>query len=375
MSRLNECLHGIRVLDLSRYLPGPLATLLLADLGADVLKIEPPGGDEMITLGPRGAGGEPVFYDAVNGGKRVRRMDLKDPGAREEFIALVRQADVLIESSRPGAMERLHLGFDRLVIANPRLIYCGLSGYGGNSPLAQAAGHDANYLALAGVLHRNGVPPSYFDPPVADTTGSLFAALAILGALRARDRDGRGCRLDIGLADVAAPLQTFQVADYGARGYDPASDETYLNGGAACYRIYPTADGRYVALAAIEPKFWARFCAAANRPGWVARQAEPLPQHALIEDVKSFFGALSLAQCLAHFDGVDCCLTPVLTLGEAIQSDHCLSRRLVVRGSGGELQALFPAWMDGAPPSPRARVSTTTDGFRDRPIEAQSKPR
>lgn len=191
--------------------------------------------------------------------------------------------------------------------------------------------------------------------------------------MRARDRDGQGCRLDIGLADVAAPLQAFQVADYGAGGHDPAPNETYLNGGSACYRVYPTADARYVALAAIEPKFWTRFCAAANRPEWIVRQAEPLPQHALIEDVKSFFGALSLARCRAQFDGVDCCLTPVLTLGEAIESDHCQSRRLVARGPGGDLQALFPAWMDGEPTSPRARVSVTTDGFRDTPVEAQSK--
>jgi alpha-methylacyl-CoA racemase len=373
MSRLNECLRGIRVLDLSRYLPGPLATLLLADLGAEVLKIEPPNGDEMTSLGPCGTDGEPLFYNAINGGKHVRRMDLKDARVREDFFVLVQHADVLIESSRPGAMERLGLGVDVLIAVNPRLVHCSLSGYGSNSPLAQAAGHDANYLALAGVLRRNGAPiPSYFDPPLADTSGAMLTAIAILGALRARDRDGRGCRLDIGLADAAMPLQAFQIADFGARGYDPAPGETYLNGGAAYYHVYATSDERHVALAAVEPKFWARFCVAAERQEWMARQVEPLPQHALTRDLGSYFGALSLAQCLARFDADNCCLTPVLTLAEALESDHCHSRRLVVKGPGGDLQALFPAWMDGEPPVPRAMVAPTTGGFRDVPDDDQS---
>ena len=354
MSALNSWLAGVRVIDLSQYLPGPLATLFLADFGAEVLKIEPPRGDEMRNLGPRDSAGRPLFYESVNGGKSVRRMDLKDPQVRETFLQLVDTADVLLETFRPGVMARLGLGYATLAARNPRLVYCSLSGYGVGGPFEQAAGHDANYLAQAGILDRNGdEAPVYFDPPVADTTGSLFAVIAILGALRGRDRTGRGCEIDIGLADVAQPLQIFQVADYGARGHSPSRNETYLNGGAAYYRIFATGDGRHVALGAIEDKFWQRFCEAAGQPEWVTRAKEPLPQHGLIRDLAAYFEALTLAECEARFAAADCCLTPILTAGEALESEHVRHRGLVRRGPAGDLQALFPARVDGESPATR----------------------
>jgi alpha-methylacyl-CoA racemase len=371
VSVLNTWLDGVRVLDLSQYLPGPLATLLLADFGADVLKIEPPRGDEMRNLGPRDDGGRAIFYKSVNAGKTIRRMDLKQQESREEFLQLVESADILLESFRPGVMARLGLDYATLAARNPRLVYCSLSGYGCGGPLEQAAGHDANYLAQAGVLYRNGnEAPVYFDPPVADTTGSLFAVIAILGALRGRDRAGRGCAIDIGLADVAVPLQIFQVADYGARGYSPSRNETYLNGGAACYRIYATSDDRHVALGAIEEKFWRRFCEMADHPGWIARAIEPMPQQELITDVATFFEGLTLADCVARFAATDCCLTPVLTVGEALESEHCRSRGLVQRGNAGDLQPLFPARINGDPPATRPPARETSGGFDDERLRA-----
>ena len=367
MSALNAWLEGTRVLDLSQYLPGPLATLLLADFGADVLKVEPPRGDDMRNLGARDNAGRAIFYESVNAGKSVRRMDLKQPEARAEFLQLVDAADVLLESFRPGVMTRLGLDYATVSARNPRLVYCSLSGYGWGGPLEQAAGHDANYLAQAGVLHRNGnAAPVYFDPPVADTTGSLFAVIAILGALRGRDRTGRGCAIDIGLADVPLPLQAFQVADYGARGYSPSRNETYLNGGAACYRVYATRDGRHVVLGAIEEKFWRRFCERADRPDWIARHAEPMPQANLIADVATFFAGLTVAECVARFSEADCCFTPVLTVGEAMESPHIRSRGLVRRNDAGDLQALFPARVDGAAPASRPPARTTDGGFDER---------
>ena len=354
MSALNSWLAGVRVLDLSSYLPGPLATLFLADFGADVVKIEPPRGDEMRNLGPRDSAGRPLFYESVNGGKTIRRMDLKDAQVRDEFLKLVDTADVLLETFRPGVMARLGLDYPTLSARNARLVYCTLSGYGIGGPLEQAAGHDANYLAQAGILHRNGnEAPVYFDPPIADTTGSLYAVIAILGALRGRDRTGRGCMIDIGLADVAQPLQMFQVADYGARGYSPERHETYLNGGAAYYRIYATRDQRHVALGAIEPKFWKSFCEAASRSEWIARQSEPLPQHALTRDLAAFFASLTLDECVARFASADCCLDPVRTLTEALESAHVRARGLVRRDASSNLQALFPARVDGEPPATR----------------------
>ena len=354
MSAMNRWLDGVRVLDLSQYLPGPLATLFLADFGAEVLKIEPPRGDDMQKLGPRDSAGRPIFYEAVNGGKTVQRMDLKDPQARAAFMQLVDTADVLLETFRPGVMARLGLDYAVLSARNPALVYCSLNGYGVGGPMEQAAGHDANYLALAGVLDRNGNDgPMYFDPPIADTTGSLYAVVAILGALRGRDRSGRGCAIDIGLADVIHPLQTFAVADYGARGSSPSRNETYLNGGAAYYRIYATRDGRFVVLGAVEEKFWQRFCEASGRAEWIPRHAEALPQHALIGDLDSHFATLTLAECEARYGRADCCVTPVLTVGEGLDSAHCKARGLVRRSEGGQLQALFPAYVDGVPPASR----------------------
>ncbi|MBV9117313.1 MAG: CoA transferase [Acetobacteraceae bacterium] len=346
--------RGVRVLDLSAFLPGPLASLLLADMGAEVRKVEPPAGDAMTQLGPRDAEGRPLFYEALNAGKSVRRMDLKQKAAREEFLRLVAAFDVLIEGFRPGVMERLGLGYPVLREVNPGLIYCSLSGYGATSPMARQAGHDANYLAAAGVLHRNGTDaPVFYDPPLSDLTGSLFGVIAILGALRAREADGQGCAIDIGLADVAMPLQLFQVAAYGAIGAVPQRRQTYLNGGAAYYQVYATADGRHVALGAAEPKFWRAFCAAAGRPDWIGREAEPLPQTALITDVAALVGTLALAECESRFADPDCCVSPVLDLGEAVASPHHRARGLVSRAPGGALQALFPALVDGVSPPHR----------------------
>ncbi len=364
MSRLNKWLAGVRVLDLSRYRPGPFATMLLADMGADVLKIEGPDGDDMQHLGPRDARGNPIFYPSLNGGKKVRRMDLKNVAVRAEFLKLAESADILLETFRPGVMARLGVGYDTLAKVNPRLVYCALSGYGANGPLAQVAGHDANYLALTGILARNGRGTgAYFDPPIADDVGGLFAVIAIQGALRDRDRTGRGCEIDIGLADAVWPLQSFQVADYGERGYSPGPEETYLNDGAAYYRAYRTRDGCLVALGAAGGPFWKRFCTAAGRSEWVDREADPMPQRALIAEVEAFFAGLDLAECITRFEPADCCFTPVVGLGEAIESDHTRARGLVRRAPSGQFQALFPARVDGEVPASRAPMRDTAGGF------------
>jgi crotonobetainyl-CoA:carnitine CoA-transferase CaiB-like acyl-CoA transferase len=328
MSRLNQFLQGTRVLDLSRHLPGPLATLFLADMGAEVLKVEPPAGDELRDMGPRDAE-RPVYFEAVNAGKSTRRLDLKHPDARREFLELVATADVLIESFRPGVMARLGLAYDRLHARNPQLIYCSLNGFGVTGPLAEAAAHDINYLALAGALFHNdegGTP--FFDPPVADCAGALFAALAIVGALHARARDGNGCHIDLALADAVMPLQVCHIAALAATGVVPRPAEGLLNGGAACYQVYETADDRRISLGALEPKFWRAFCAAAGRPQWEAQHRAPLPQTRLIGEVAAMFRGLTLKQCEERFADADCCWAPVLDLAEAVQSPHVRARGL-----------------------------------------------
>lgn len=363
MSRLNTFLSGVRVLDLSQYIPGPMASLILADMGADVLKIEPPQGDEMRHLGPRDASGAPVFYGALNAGKTVRRMNLKDPETRAEFLDMVRDYDVLIEGFRPGVMKRLGIGYDVVGTINPRLVYCSISGYGARSSEIAKAAHDGNYLATSGVLDRNGRDgPDFFDPPLSDVAGSLYAGLAILAALHGRDRSGRGCEIDLGLADVVMPLQLMQVADWGANGHVPKRRSTYLNGGAAYYQIYRTGDGRDVMLGAVEPKFWRNFCTAAGRSDWIARQGETLPQARLIADLAAYFEARTFDDSLALFADVDCCFSPVLDLGEALTSQQTRSRGLVRPGERpGDLQALFPAYVDGERPQTRSRLRSAAD--------------
>lgn len=365
-SAFGSFLAGVRILDLSQYIPGPMATLFLADMGAEVLKIEPPRGDEMRALGPRDAAGRPVFYRAMNAGKTVRRMDLKNPSERAEFLDLVRGADVVVEGFRPGVMARLEIDYERLRAVNPAVVLCSISGYGTGSPYAAVAGHDANYLAQMGMLHRNGRDePMYFDPPVSDVAGSLFAGMAILGALHGRTRTGTGCHIETALADTVMPLQMMQVAEYGANRTVPRSGDTYLNGGAAYYQVYRTADGRHAVLGAVEPKFWAAFCAAAGRPDWIARQAEPIPQRALREDVAAFFASMTLAEAEERFRGVDCCLSAVRDLGEALDDPAVTARGLVCRDGEGALQALFPVVTDGVPPDPRPALRETEAGPAD----------
>lgn len=357
VSRLNGFLAGVTVLDLSHYLPGPLASLMLADMGATVIKIEPPGGDAMRLLGPRGPNDEPVYYQAINAGKESRILDLKDAADHAVFLDLVGDADILIEGFRPGVMARLGLDDARLADRNPRLIRCSISGYGADSPLAQVAGHDGNYLAAAGTLHRNG--PDLFDPPVADCAGGLFAALAILGALQGRARDGQGCHIDLALADSIMPLQLFAIAGLDATGRIPAPRDNYLNGGAAYYRTYVLADGSRAVLGAVEAKFWRTFCDSAGHPEWLDRQAEPMPQDDLEAAVQDMFGALDARDCAERFADPDCCVSVALDLEQALISEHVRDRGLVRRAPGGALQALFPAIVDGERPGTRPPLQGT----------------
>ncbi|WP_298174262.1 CoA transferase [Novosphingobium sp.] len=347
-------LSGVKVLDLSQYISGPVTSQILADMGAEVIKIEPPAGDGMRDLGPRDADGEPVFYASLNAGKSLRRLDLKSADGRSAMEGLLVDADVLIEGFRPGVMARLGFGYAALAARNPALIYCSISGYGTDGPLANAAGHDGNYLAESGILDRNGRDaPVFFDPPIADMAGALYAAIAILGALNARQRTGEGAHIELGLADTLMPLQSMQVAEWGANGTVPKRGSTYLNGAAAYYNLYRTADGRHVMLGPVEPRFWQNFCAAAERPDWVERQNDSLPQTGLIAEITAFFAGRNLAEIAAQFADADCCLSPVLDLSEALSSEQVRARGLV-QCADGALQTLFPATFNGQRPALRA---------------------
>lgn len=347
-------LSGIKILDLSHYISGPFASLMLHDMGARVIKIEPPRGDEMRNLGPRDPRGDPVFYGALNAGKSLLHLDLKTASGRARMHELIEDADVLIEGFRPGVMTRLGLDYPSLRALHPALIYCSISGYGVSGPLSPVAGHDGNYLATSGILDRNGAEkPVFFDPPVADMAGALFAAIAILGALNGRNRTGQGTHIELGLADTLMPLQLMQIAEWGANATIPERRSTYLNGAAAWYQVYPTADARHVMLGAVETKFWRNFCVAAGREDWIVRYDDAFPQTALVAELSGFFAQHTAEQIAARFADVECCLSPVLDLEEALTSPQVLARGLVRSAEDG-LQALFPATFDGASVAPRA---------------------
>lgn len=364
-SRLHQFIRGIRVLDLSRHLPGPLATLMLADMGADVLKIESPAGDEMRSLGPVDAQGRAVLFEAVNAGKRVCTIDLKTQEGREALLTLADTADVLVESFRPGVMDRLGVGHQVLRRRNPRLICCALTGYGQDGPLRDMAGHDVNYLSRAGVLFANGNAdaPSMVFPPIADCTASMYAANTILGALLGRAADGQGCTIDIALADVVTPFQVFALAEMGLTGKSPTRQGEWLNGGWACYQIYETADGRHISVGAIEAKFWRSFCDASGRPDWVARQAASTPQTDLTAEVAALVRTLTLAECMVLYEPADCCVTAVLDLASAVDSPYVQTRGLVMAHPQLPIfQASYPAIVDGKRPAIRPPLASESAG-------------
>jgi crotonobetainyl-CoA:carnitine CoA-transferase CaiB-like acyl-CoA transferase len=268
-------LAGVQVLDLSRLLPGPYATLVLADLGADVVKVEDPAGGDYARWMPPLAGRQSGFFHALNRNKRSLALDLRRPEGAAALRRLARRADVLVESFRPGVMDRLGIGYEPLSAENPRLVLCSISGYGQTGPYRLRAGHDIDYAALAGVLGLNGPPaaPAPLGVQVADVAGGSWPAVAgILAALLRRGVTGRGAHVDVAMAEGALALLALQQGAADARGSPLRRGAEMLNGAAACYGVYRTRDGRFVALGALEPRFFQAFCHAAGRPELADRQ-------------------------------------------------------------------------------------------------------
>ncbi len=365
MVMLRDFLAGVRVLDLSQFLPGPFATQLLADLGASVLKIEPPAGDplrrmDMMSGRPPVAGTRTPYYDAINAGKCVLALDLKSRAGKDAFARLLARADVLLESYRPGVLDRLGFGRDRLAALNPALVHCALSGYGQSGPNRLRSGHDVNYIASSGAYAASGPAdkPAMAWPPAADYASALQAALTITGALACRARTGNGAFLDVSLAESMLAWQAWGLTA-AAAGRPPTRDGNLLNGGAACYQIYETADHRFVSLGALEAHFWRNFCDALDHPEWTARQMEPMPQTALIVEVASVIRAKPLAHWEAALKNVDCCYHAVLDYAEAARDPHARARGLIREtGTDGRTwtEVLFPAYVDGEAPKARQPV-------------------
>lgn len=349
-----DCLAGLKVLDLSMYIPGPLATLWLSDLGAEVVKVESPAGDPMRTMGPVDADGTTAFYKLANANKTVVTLDLKSPEGKARFAELVAKADVLLEGFRPGVMERLGFGIKRLHEINPRLIHCALSGYGGTGPFATRAGHDVTYLAVTGLLSASGPAerPVMTFPPLADHAGAMLAVNTILAALLKRAGTGKGATIDISLAEAALSWMG-GVLTMGHRWGNPRREGDLINGGAAFYRIYRTKDGRFAAIAALEEKFWHAFCHTAGRSEWIPRQAEPLPQHDLVADMEALFASRTLAEWTELLEPADCTFEPILEPHEVPEHPHHAVRGFVSRSDQGLVEVVLPVLMDGERPRTR----------------------
>lgn len=349
-----DCLAGLKVLDLSMYIPGPLATLWLSDLGAEVIKVESPAGDPMRTMGPVDADGTTAFYKLANANKTIVALDLKSGDGKARLAEMVARADVLLEGFRPGVMERLGFGIKRLHEINPRLVHCALSGYGGTGPFATRAGHDVTYLAVTGLLAASGPAerPIMTFPPLADHAGAMLAVNSILAALLKRSTTGKGTTIDISLAEAALSWMG-GVLTMAHRWGDPQREHDLINGGAAFYRIYKTLDGRFAAIAALEEKFWHSFCTALGKPEWIVRQAEPLPQAALIAEMEALFASRTLAEWTELLEPADCTFEPVLEPHEVAGHPHHRARGFTHVSEQGLVEVLLPVLMEGERPRRR----------------------
>jgi crotonobetainyl-CoA:carnitine CoA-transferase CaiB-like acyl-CoA transferase len=328
-------LSGFKVLDLSRLLPGPFCSMLLADMGADVIKVEDPKQGDYIRWWPPLIGKNSGFHVVLNRNKQSLTLNLKLPEGKELFKRFVREADVLLEGFRPGVMTKLGLGYETLKIINPQLVYCSITGYGTEGQRAQKAGHDINYLALNGVLSHSGREgqPSMTGVQIADLGGgALLAAFSIVTALLARERLGVGQFIDVPMMDGALAWNCLRWGKYLGDKQIPSPGDDFLNHGFACYNIYETRDGRHMSLGALEPQFWKAFCLAAKRPEWnQPNYFEPGPhQQALQQEVASFFRQRTLTDWIDHFKGIDCCCEPIMNLAEVMEDPDMKTRQMVV---------------------------------------------
>lgn len=327
-------LDSIRVLDLTRLLPGPFCTWLLADFGADVIKVEAPSLGDYARWSEPKQGDMGAMFHALNRNKKSLSLNLKTEKGREIFRQLVKEADVLVESFRPGVMDRLGVGYESLNEINPRLIYCAITGYGQDGPYAHLPGHDINYLSYAGMLDLQGVrggPPFVPAVQVADIGGgALMAGMGILMALLARDRTGKGQFVDISMMDGVISWMPV-LSDFLATGRLPRRGEMVLSGGKACYGVYETADGRYLSVGALEPKFWEVFCQEIGKPEFISRLNAPLDeQERMKESIAAVMKTKTLAEWMDIFRDKDTCVAPVLNLEEAVQNPQVKHRQMVM---------------------------------------------
>jgi len=354
-------LSGIRIIDLTRLLPGPFGTTVLADLGAEVIKIESPLEDDWA----RGLSG---FFASINRGKKSVSLNLKKSAGREIFFRLVKSAEVVAEQFRPGVMDKLGVGFEQCRRHNPKIVYASLSGYGADGPYADKAGHDLNYLSLAGIAGVTGTENGELAIPgvqVADQVGGLYLAIAILAGLNQARTHGQAVKIDVSIFESALSLLGPHLSEFFRSGKQPGPAGMELNGLLPHYHLYRTSDGRWVSLAALEGKFWANFCKAVDRPDWELRLLGGAEEHEKLKrEIAELFASRPLKDWEELISRVpDLCLEPVRQFSEIANDPHIKARsalvelegnpgvrvvRSPVRIAGGEDKASEPAPSRGA---------------------------
>ena len=349
-------LDGLRIVDLTQRLPGPYATQLLSDLGADVIKVEPPGGgDAGRAVPPMTDAGDGIVFDASNRGKRSVVLNLKSEGGYDAFCRLVEQADAVVEGFRPGVADRLGVGPDGLRSINEDLVYCSLSGYGQDGPYSDRVGHDLTYLGTAGILDMTRTSdderPRIPGAPIADVAGGLFAAFSIVSGLLAREHGAGGGFFDVSMTAMAA---SFAQADLSMAlaGRNPRPGETLLTGGEPWYDVYEAADGRYLTIAAIEAPFWERLCRLVDREEWidVHGTTDSAERTALREGLSALFAERPREAWLDLLADEDTTVGTVNTMAEAVDDPHFRKQGLFVDDDGSLPRIGFPALIDGERP-------------------------
>ena len=356
-------LTGVRVLDLSRLLPGGQCTLMLADMGADVIKVEEPlRGDYIRLASPFDEHGVSPLHLCYNRNKRSLALDLKNESGVSTLLRLVKDTDVLVDSFRPGVMDRLGIGYQRLKQENPALVHCAITGYGQEGPLARTPGHDLNFQALGGVVELTGAAEGHPYVPgvlIGDVGAGMWAAFAILAALRLAERTGAGQFIDMSMLDAVMGFLSIHGQTYLSTGQCPGREEMRHNGRRPCYRLYPTKDGRMLSVACSEPKFWVNLCKLIGHDDlYEDYGASGERRTEVIQALNKTFQTKTLEEWTTFFDGADVCVSPALNMRESFGNTHVQSNGLV-REYQHPVKGTYP----GTRPAPKFSDLPTRDSL------------
>lgn len=358
-----EALAGIRILDLTRLLPGPYCSMMLADFGAEVIKIEEPLTGDYARNFPPSQNGFGYWHLQLNRNKKSLAIDLKTDKGREVFFRLLKTADVVMESYRPGVLQRLGIDYENAKKANPKIIYCSLSGYGKKGPRVYEADHDINYVSLAGITSMSGEKngkPAIPGVLMADMNAASLAAISILTALRHADKTGEGQEIEVALYNAALTLMPGAASLYFGSGFVAERGNNWLTGACANYNIYETKDHRYLAVGALEKKFWANLCRVLGKEQMIDMIDQEENHELLMKELASEFSKNTLAEWEEILAGKDTCTTPVLDFSEAMSAEQTLANEMVLTVEDPDIgkykQIGFPIKMSGTPGSLRHRA-------------------